>query len=103
MRRVAGGIYSRTFGAIGSYFYTTPEPEDDEETMEESYICIDYLNRQVDQLVRWANRFDKKVLTLDQIKGFLRKATTNSEEDIELLLKHAEYSGKMAVEKLHDN
>ena len=62
MRRVAGGIYSRTFGAVGSYFFSAPE--EDEEKLEETYVCIDYLNRQVDNLVRWANKYDKKVLTM---------------------------------------
>ena len=70
--------------------------------MEKAYICIDYLNRQVDSLVRWANKYDKKVLTLAQIKAYIRKSTCNTEEEISLLLKHAEHSGKMTVEKLHE-
>ena len=102
MRRVAGGIYSRTFGAVGSYFYSAPQ-EDEEESMEESYICIDYLNRQVDSLVRWANKYDKKVLTMAQIKNYIRKSTNNTEEEIALLLKQAEHSGKMVVEKLQES
>ena len=53
--------------------------------------------------MRWANKYDKKVLTLAQIKSFIRKSTCNSEEEISLLLKHAEHSGKMLVEKLHEN
>ena len=54
-------------------------------------------------MVRWANKYDKKVLTLAQIKKFIRKSTCNSEEEITLLLKQAEHSGKLVIEKLHDN
>ena len=54
-------------------------------------------------LVRWANKYDKKVLTMSDIKNSLRKTTKNSEEEIALLLKHAEHSGKVVVEKLSDN
>ena len=42
-------------------------------------------------------------MTLAQIKNYLRKSTRNSEEEISLLLKHAERSGQMLVEMLHTN
>ena len=54
-------------------------------------------------MVRWANKYEKKMLTLAQIKSFIRKSTCNTEEEIALLLKQAEHSGKLLIEKLHEN
>ena len=88
---------------VGSYFYASPETQEEEEIQEKTYICVDYLNRQVDGLVRWANKYDKKVLTLASIKHYIRKSTQNSEEEIALVLKQAEHSGKLVVEKLSEN
>ena len=73
------------------------------EEPESAYVCIEFLNRQVDNLVRWANKYDKKLMTMAQIKTYLRKSTRNTEEEISLLLKQAEHSGKMLVEKLNMN
>ena len=42
-------------------------------------------------------------MTMAQIKTYLRKSTRNTEEEISLLLKQAEHSGKMLVEKLNMN
>ena len=42
-------------------------------------------------------------MTMAQIKTYLRKSTRNTEEEIALLLKQAEHSGKMLVEKLNMN
>ena len=78
---------------MSSYIYGATE--DEEPT---AYVCVEYLNRQVDNLVRWATKYDKKLMTMAQIKTYLRKSTRNNEEEISLLLKHAEHSGKMLVE-----
>ena len=39
---------------------------------------------------------------MNEIKNSLRKTTKNSEEEIALLMKQAEHSGKLVVEKLSD-
>ena len=40
---------------------------------------------------------------MNEIKNSLRKSTKNSEIEIVLLLKQADHSGKMLVEKLSEN
>ena len=40
---------------------------------------------------------------MSEIKNSLRKTTKNTEEQIVLLLKHAEHSGKMVTEQLSEN
>ena len=42
IRRVAGGIYSRTFGLVGSYLYGAAEEVEEPES---AYVCIEFLNR----------------------------------------------------------
>ena len=81
---------------MGSYIYGAAEEE-----QPTAFVCVEYLNRQVENLVRWAARYDKKLMTMAQIKTYLRKSTRNNEEEISLLLKHAEHSGKILVEKLN--
>jgi hypothetical protein len=89
---VASGLYNQTLGRLwGGGAQPTPEPEN------ETYVCFDYLERQADQIVRWANKSEKQLISEAELKRQLRKSTQHTEEDINLLLTHLKYSGKMAV------
>ena len=85
---IAGGIYKRTIGSI-----LTAEPEQPQELS--AYICVEFLDRQADQLVKWAIRSEKTIRSEADIRRQLRKSTTHTEEDIDLLLHHLKHSGRM--------
>ena len=61
-------------------------------------MCLDYLERQAEQILRWANKAEKQIISEAELKRQLRKSTHHTEDDILLLFAHLKYSGKMAVE-----
>lgn len=88
---VASGIYNQTLGRLwGGSATQAAEPEN------ETYVCLAYLKRQADQIVRWANKSEKQLISEADLKRQLRKSTQHTEEDINLLLVHMRFSGKMA-------
>ena len=94
---VASGLYNQTFGRLWYAPEPTPEPEPD------SYVCLDYLDRQAEQILRWANKAEISVISEAEFKRHLRKSTHHSEDDILLLISHLKHSGKMAVESIAPN
>ena len=106
---VASGLYNSTFGYLFGSSTTaanTAENEDDgaEATgiSDEEYICVDYLERQSDIFHRWAIKNQFTLMTRAKVKLCLQNQTKHTLEDIELLLKHLEHSGRIAVGKMNE-
>jgi hypothetical protein len=59
------------------------------------YVCVEFLDRQADILQRWAFTNGKKVLLKEDLATHLQKSTQHSLEDINLLMKHMEHSGRI--------
>lgn len=89
---LASGLYSRT---IGSFF--TPEVKQPDENQE--LVCIEFLDRQSDQLLKWAAKMEKQIHSEAQLKRQLRQATQHTEEEIEMLLVHMKHTSRMVVER----
>ena len=101
---VASGLYSSTFGYLfGSSTPAANTAADEDDGTEapgmsdEEYICVDYLERQCDIFHRWAIKSQLTLMTRAKAKLCLQNQTKHTLEDIELLLKHLEHSGRIAV------
>ena len=98
-RSVASGLYNRTFG----YLLGGAAAEVDDAADEEEYICIDYLDRQCEIFVRWALTNKLNLISRAKAKLSLQKSTSHTLDDIELLLKHLQHSGRILVEKVSED
>lgn len=74
LRNLASGIYSYTIGS----FWSDPEPE----PVKETYVVVEFLDRQADQLLNWASKTENNLHSEISLKRQLRKSTTHSEADI---------------------
>ena len=59
---VASGIYNQTLGRLWGTEHVVEVPEN------ETYVCMDYLERQADQIVRWANKSEKQLISEADLK-----------------------------------
>ena len=82
----ASSLYSITLGRL-----YTPEPE----ATPTSFISLEYLDRQADQLFKWAVKTEKFLFSEQKLKKVLRDTTEHSEADIQLLFNHLKMSGRM--------
>lgn len=92
LRNLASGIYSYTIGS----FWSEPEPEPAKET----YVVVEFLDRQADQLLNWASKTENNLHSEASLKRQLRKSTTHSEADIQLLFNHLVRTGRMLVDQI---
>ena len=100
-KSVASGLYGRTFGYLFGGGSTNQEAKSaNSEPTDQEYICVDYLDRQCDNFVRWAINHHYTLLSRAKAKHHLQTSTNHTFEDIELLLKHLEHSGRVLVEKI---
>jgi hypothetical protein len=60
------------------------------------------LERQADQLLKWAAKTEKHLHSEASLKRQLRKVTEHSEQDIEMLLVHLKHSGRMEIAEVGD-
>ena len=100
-RSMASGLYNRTFG----YFMggaSGGAADANDEVDEEEYICVEYLDRQCDIFAHWAAKCDHTIISRAKAKLSLQKSTKHTLDDIELLLKHMEHSGRISVEKISE-
>jgi hypothetical protein len=88
-----GWLYSK---AVGSIWGSTPV----EEPILEEYVSVEFLDRQADQLLKWAAKIENPLHSEASLKRQLRKVTEHSEQDIDMLLVHMKHSGRMEVEAL---
>ena len=79
---------------------TKTQDESAEQVSDEEIICVDYLDRQADIFCRIAFKTNLTVMSLAKAKLQLQSSTQHTLEDIELLLKHLEHSGRVLVQKI---
>jgi hypothetical protein len=63
-------------------------------------VCVEFLDRQADQLLTWATKNDKMIHSEAQLRKQLRKATTHSEVDLDLLMSHLKFTGRITCEQI---
>lgn len=86
----AQGFMSLVVTGLMSRLWSKPE-----EAQPSEYICVEFLDRQADQLLKWAAKCEKAIHSEQSLKRQLRKATQHSEADIELLLVHLKRTNRM--------
>lgn len=65
------------------------------------YVCVEFLDRQADQLLAWASKVEKPILSEAYLKRQLRKTTKHSEDDIQLLFAHMKFTGRLCVHSVN--
>lgn len=66
----------------------------------QDYVCVEFLDRQADQLLIWSSKTEKTIHSEVQLRKQLRKATTYSEEDLDLLMCHLKFTGRIKCEQI---
>ena len=97
---VASGLYNNTFGYMFGGVAASETDQAEDEGSEEELVCVDYLERQSDIFCRWAFKNQLNLLSLAKAKLNLQSSTQHTLEDIELLLKHLEHSGRVLVQRV---
>ena len=99
-RAAASGLYRNTFGYI---FGASAQTETEDVAVNQEFICVDYLERQSDIFLRNAANTGLTLITMAKAKLSLSQNTQHSLEDIDLLLKHMEHSGRILVEHMTED
>lgn len=66
----------------------------------QDYVCVEFLDRQADQLLNWSSKTERNIHSEAQLRKQLRKATTYSEEDLDLLMCHLKFTGRIKCEQI---
>lgn len=100
-KSAASGLYNWTIGSLIGGGGSSGADRSAEATDEE-FICVEYLDRQCDIFVRWAFKHELTLQSLAKVKTTLQKQNKHSLQDIDLLVKHLEHSGRVLVEKVSE-